>query len=415
MNIGIITTWFERGAAYVSKAYEETFEKEHNVYIYARGGEKYAKGDPNWDHPNVTFAPFWPSCFFRGHEGMSRLHFYNWVKKNDIQILFFNEQHRISIVEEFSSYGMVTGAYVDYYQKSTVQDFAIYDFLICNTKRHYSVFNWHPKCFFVQWGTDTSLFKPSESSKVKDAVTFFHSAGYGGTNGRKGTDILVRAFQSVDGNAKLIIHSQVPVQKYGIEIEEIINKDDRILFIEKTVTAPGLYHLGDVYVYPTKLEGIGLSVAEALSCGLPVITTDSAPMNEFVQNGENGSLVKVEKVVPRPDNYYWPETIPDENDLTIKMQQYVDCCDTLNKRKDKARLSAINYFDWKKNSLVLNNFVNQFNGTEGLKINMYAIYPKLIFQDAIRLGGFAIYKTLRPIWNYVKHREKDFRATNQES
>jgi hypothetical protein len=33
MNIGIVTTWFERGAAYVSKAYEKTFEKGYKVCI----------------------------------------------------------------------------------------------------------------------------------------------------------------------------------------------------------------------------------------------------------------------------------------------------------------------------------------------------------------------------------------------
>ena len=56
MNIGIITTWFERGAAYVSKQFEDIFSLNHNVFIYARGGEKYAKGDPKWNRPNVTWG-----------------------------------------------------------------------------------------------------------------------------------------------------------------------------------------------------------------------------------------------------------------------------------------------------------------------------------------------------------------------
>ena len=49
MKIGIVTTWFERGAAYVSRQFKQILEKEHDVYIYARGGEEYAIGDPNWD------------------------------------------------------------------------------------------------------------------------------------------------------------------------------------------------------------------------------------------------------------------------------------------------------------------------------------------------------------------------------
>ena len=35
MNIGFVSTWFERGAAYVTKAYIELLKDENNIYIYA--------------------------------------------------------------------------------------------------------------------------------------------------------------------------------------------------------------------------------------------------------------------------------------------------------------------------------------------------------------------------------------------
>ncbi len=42
INIGIVTTWFERGASYVSQIYMKAFQKEgHKVIIYARGGESH--------------------------------------------------------------------------------------------------------------------------------------------------------------------------------------------------------------------------------------------------------------------------------------------------------------------------------------------------------------------------------------
>ena len=130
--------------------------------------------------------------------------------------------------------------------------------------------------------------------RLSGPVRFFHSAGMGGVELRKGTDILVRAFQQVTGNAQLIIHSQVGLDRYA-SVASLIHNDPRIEFIEATVGAPGLYHLGDVYVYPSRLEGIGLTIAEALACGLPVITTDCAPMNEFVQKDFNGKLVSIER------------------------------------------------------------------------------------------------------------------------
>ena len=42
-------------------------------------------------------------------------------------------------------------------------------------------------------------------------------------------------------------------------------------------------------------------------------------MNEFVKDGENGLLVRVARVVQRPDNIAFPETLIDVNDLAAKM------------------------------------------------------------------------------------------------
>lgn len=394
MNIGIVTTWFERGAAYVSRAYEQTLSTKHSVYIYARGGEKYAKHDPIWHKPNVTYAPRLNNIFFQGHSSMSRIHFYNWIKKHNIQLLFFNEQHDISIVRLFSQLGVLTGAYVDYYTAASIRDFDSYDFLICNTKRHYSVFKHHRNCLFVQWGTDTDLYKPPSIKDEHSHIKFFHSAGFGGINCRKGTDLLVKAFQKVAGPAKLIIHSQVPPSNYGKDVENIIRKDVRILFMEKTVPAPGLYHLGDVYVYPSRLDGIGLSVPEALSCGLPVITSDAAPMNEFIANDYNGFLVSIKRTNKRFDNYYWPETIVDEDDLANKMQSYVNNYDLVTAHSINARLSALNSFDWRKNSHVLCESVDNLRCISGPGRLSPLFYGTIVIEDTVRLLAFFVGKPL---------------------
>jgi 1,2-diacylglycerol 3-alpha-glucosyltransferase len=54
VNIGIVTTWFERGAAYVSRQYAKSFLSKHDVLIYARGGDQ--KWDNDFNCTNVTWA-----------------------------------------------------------------------------------------------------------------------------------------------------------------------------------------------------------------------------------------------------------------------------------------------------------------------------------------------------------------------
>jgi 1,2-diacylglycerol 3-alpha-glucosyltransferase len=328
MNIGIVTTWFERGAAYVSRQYKEVLEPTHNVLIYARGGEATAKGDPNWDGPYVTWGKEMPDHLLAV---IDLNDFKRWLLKNKIEVVIFNEQTSWPPIFLCNKLGIITGAYVDYYTAETVPFFACYDFLVCNTKRHYSVFDWHPHCWYIPWGTDLNIFKPSIAPETGNhAVRFFHSSGM--SPFRKGTDLLLQAFTTLDGNAHLIVHGQNPLKQKLPELASTIDaleQAGRLTSIEKTVSAPGLYHLGDVYVYPSRLEGIGLTMAEALACGLPVIATDHPPMNEFVYPPENGRLVAVDELTPRSDGYYWPQSFVNVDSLRQAMQSYIHHSDQL--------------------------------------------------------------------------------------
>lgn len=346
-RIGIVTTWFERGAAYVSRQYQSLLDDEHEVFIFARGGESYAKGDAKWDAPNVTWANH---CRIPVATSMNIKEFLRWIKSNKLDIVFFNEQHWWPAVLAANEAGVVTGSYVDYYTETTVPFFGIYDFLVCNTERHFSVFKHHPQAAYIPWGTDVDLFTPHSAELVDpEYVSFFHSGGV--SPHRKGCDAVLEAFLRLSGPCKLVIHAQRNLKEhFPLLAEQILalEASGRLICHEKTVSAPGLFHLGDVYVYPTRLEGIGLTIMEAAACGLPVIVTDTGPMNEFISEGENGSLVKVDSFKQRKDNYYWPQAFCNIDDLVKKMQWYVDHKDDIKTMKERARATALQRFDWAK-------------------------------------------------------------------
>lgn len=347
MNIGIVTTWFERGAALVSRAYMETLSREHSVFIFARGGEWYGRGNPRWDLPNVTWASRLPR-----HRTTSFIwdEFHRWVQENKLDAVIFNEQQVWTPLLRCLDLDVLLGAYVDYYTSATPPFFRLYDFLLCNTRRHHSVFRDHPRALFIPWGTDLGVFRPRPRPGAGKTLTFFHS--YGVDAWRKGTGVLIEAFRQVKGDARLIIHSQNGVSRFPY-LEPLLRQDARIQVIEGETPAPGLYHLGDVYAYPTKLEGIGLTVTEALACGLPVITTDVAPVNELVEHGVNGRLVRVEAYARRFDDYCWPEATASRGSLTQAMQWYVDHQSERERWKADARRYAEEHLDWSRNSACL--------------------------------------------------------------
>lgn len=361
MNIGIVTVWFERGAAYVSRAYSESLARRHAVYIYARGGERRGQNDPVWDYEGVTWGrvtAHMPEDYIPWDD------FKDWIKLCKLDVVIFNEQHNWSIVLKARKLPIVVASYIDYYTAETVPFYWLYDALFCNTERHFSVFSKHPQVTLIPWGTDVTRYYPHHHGPVEPGqVTFFHSSGLSAY--RKGTDLLVSAFQGVKGPAKLVIHAQDELAKCftwtkgneGIETSQRIRNDPRINLIEGEVGAPGLYHKGDVYVYPSRLDGIGLSIAEALAVGLPVITTDTAPMNEMVRHGDCGRLVSVASTEPRWDEYYWPQSICSIQALTEAMQFYVDNRIYLPKFKSAARHHAENKLNWYINSQSLPDLV----------------------------------------------------------
>lgn len=50
------------------------------------------------------------------------------------------------------------------------------------------------------------------------------------------------------------------------------------------------YNLADIFVYPSLLEGFGLSVLEAMACGKPVITSQNASFKEIINDKKSGYL-----------------------------------------------------------------------------------------------------------------------------
>ena len=355
MKIGIVTTWFERGAAYVSKQYENILKENHNIYIYARGGEKYAQGDPVWDNANVHWGK---KSGLPIVTGIDLPDFQNWLEKNDIEIVFFNEQWWWKPVLLCKKLNIITGAYIDYYTEETVPLFANYDFLICNTKRHFSVFNWHRQCFYVPWGTDTNVYTMNLRNNNNNELVFFHSAGM--NPHRKGTDFTLLAFNALSKkykNVKLLIHTQKDLGAYFPELDETIAlliEAGKLELINKSISAPGLYSEGDIYIYPSRLDGIGLTLMEAMSCGLPVITSNNAPMNEFI-NTDTCKTIAVKKLYCRKDGYYWPMCEVNVVDLEEQMEWYVLNISKMNELKLETRKFSEEHLDWMANQKTLDD------------------------------------------------------------
>jgi len=137
------------------------------------------------------------------------------------------------------------------------------------------------------------------------------------------TPAVIAAFDAIGNElpeTTLLVHAQVGVDMLPPDVAQIVARNPRITYHVGTEPAPGLYHRGQILVFPSKLEGLGLPLLEGLASGLPAIATDAPPMNEFVLDGYNGLLVSVEQTVAREDDIAFPETLVSVSDLAAKMR-----------------------------------------------------------------------------------------------
>jgi glycosyltransferase involved in cell wall biosynthesis len=357
-NIGIVTTWFDRGASYVSKQYYDILKDNFDVYIFARGGEFYAKGDDYWDKKNVYWSKRILSPF--GVTLINKKEFTWWLKKYEIDVVLFNEQHWWLPLLWCKELNVKTIAYVDYYTEETIGLFSMYDCLFCNTKTHFQNFKWHKNVHYIKWGINLEIFDNLNTNIVdSSSVQFFHSCGF--NPNRKGTDLLIQSLKYVKiDNFKITIHTQVDLIKFfpylKDEIEYLI-QSNRLEIINKTIKAPGIYNNYDFYIYPSRLDGLGLTMYEAIASGLPLIIPDYPPMNE-IDNSDFIFKLAISKLYSRKDGYYLPQNEIDIVDLANK----ITLLSGYNSKKiQDIKLQTKNYalsnLDWKKNEKIIETYI----------------------------------------------------------
>ena len=79
--------------------------------------------------------------------------------------------------------------------------------------------------------------------------------------------------------------------KEYLEKEHLTNK---VLFLGFRTDARRLLYCADVFVFPSKREGLPVSVIEAMSAGLPIVATDIRGNHDLIKDGINGYLYPVD-------------------------------------------------------------------------------------------------------------------------
>ncbi len=142
-------------------------------------------------------------------------------------------------------------------------------------------------------GVDTARFDPRNRAEYRSVIrrkyglsdTEFVVLFVGSGFERKGVKYLMRAVESVPGPVSLMIVGKGSVKSFRGEGME------RIIFCGPQREIHKYYAAADMFVFPTMYEPFGNVHLEALSSGLPVVTTRQSGAAEIIEDGVHGFVV----------------------------------------------------------------------------------------------------------------------------
>jgi glycosyltransferase involved in cell wall biosynthesis len=132
---------------------------------------------------------------------------------------------------------------------------------------------------------------------------------------QKDHSALLRAFPTVLArfpNIEMLIAGDGLLREELQKEARSLGISDKVKFLGIRHDIPTLMSLADLFVFPSRFEGMPNAVLEAMSHSLPVIATAVQGVDEIIRDGENGLLVPVEDPVALSDAILRLLTNPEE-------------------------------------------------------------------------------------------------------
>jgi len=294
VNVGIVSKWFNRGQPVVGRQIRSAVDAlGHASFVLAK--PRREKGPMAgalertgvWDQPGVT-----PASAFE----TPLAEYESWVEANSLDVILCDQNYQFDELARLRAGGVrIIGRFVwehftrDHLDPARAAYDVIYSMTLCEQGRYAG---WGLETPRVPWGIHPELLEVPVRRRDDGLVRFVFPGGFLGH--RKPAEPVVEAFTKARGDdLRLLVKAQVERSRLE-RLLPLIEADARIEL--RLADEPWPEHLAaiaanDVSLSPSRWEGLGLPLYEAIAFGMPTIANDDPPMNEVVVDGTNGLLV----------------------------------------------------------------------------------------------------------------------------
>jgi len=142
---------------------------------------------------------------------------------------------------------------------------------------------------------DVGLFCPSKNNDSDEVRSMFPDGkmilSIARKTSQKNIETLIKALTYMSKDYYLVHIGQGDDNYEKLAVE--LGVSDRCFWINsiKNDELPNWYNACDCFCVPSRWEGFGVVFIEAAACGVPIITSNIAPMNEYLKAGEDAVLV----------------------------------------------------------------------------------------------------------------------------
>jgi len=283
-KVYLYTPWQEQGLSYDARVMEKLFIMHGFESIITYRTKKKVK----WD---CEFVPIKEVP--------------NIIEKGDVFFSFevFPEKVIASILDKTDLvYHMVN---YEYYEKDTSEHLQAFKYVFCKSNAAFEGLQsdglnnliYQP---WILFDFPLSQYRPlSDADRIKAVF----NGGTGGYKERRNLEAVINLISDYQSdNVHFTLKFTDDLQRWSHKLlkkhKRMLESDPRVSIMQHSSERD--YYIKflngfDINIAPSRFEGFGLTLLEALHANLPTITLDVSPLNEIVENGVTGITVPADK------------------------------------------------------------------------------------------------------------------------